>query len=116
MHRDLKLENILLDEQGYLKIIDYGLAKTLPQDNLTKTFCGTPNFIAPEIIREQKYGFSVDWWTLGVLTYEMLLGRTPFHAKEQVDLYIKIKREEPRYPPHLQKTAKVRNMDVPTSV
>jgi len=50
MHRDLKLENILLDEGGYLRIIDYGLAKTLPQDNLTKTFCGTPEYLAPEMV------------------------------------------------------------------
>ena len=50
MHRDLKLENILIDESGYLKIIDYGLAKTLPQDNLTRTFCGTPEYLAPEVL------------------------------------------------------------------
>ena len=50
MHRDLKLENILIDESGYLKIIDYGLAKTLPEDNLTRTFCGTPEYLAPEMV------------------------------------------------------------------
>jgi len=50
MHRDLKLENILIDESGYLKIIDYGLAKTLPQDDLTRTFCGTPEYLAPEMV------------------------------------------------------------------
>ena len=117
IYRDLKLDNVMLTSTGHIKLADFGMCKeNISPDNLTKTFCGTPNFIAPEIIREQKYGFSVDWWTLGVLTYEMLLGRTPFHAKEQVDLYIKIKREEPRYPPHLQKTAKVRSMDVPTFV
>ena len=87
---------------------DFGMCKeNISEENLTKTFCGTPNFIAPEIIREESYGFSADWWTLGVLTYEMLLGRTPFHARDSGELYMKIKNEEPRYPPALSSCAKV---------
>lgn len=61
MHRDLKLENILVDESGYLKIIDYGLAKTLAKDQLSKTFCGTPEYLAPEIVNHSDHDFSVDW-------------------------------------------------------
>ena len=112
----------MLTREGHVRVTDFGLSKeNCTATNLMKTFGGTPQYMAPEIWKlengqSEGYGFSVDWWTLGVLTYEMLLGRTPFHAKEQVDLYIKIKREEPRYPPHLQKTAKVRSMDESTFV
>ena len=107
IYRDLKLDNVMLTSRGHVKLADFGMCKeNISAEKLTKTFCGTPNFIAPEIIREQSYGFSVDWWTLGVLTYEMLLGRDPFHAEEQAELYIKIKRVEPKYPSSLDPTGK----------
>ena len=81
-HRDLKTENILIEEDGYLKLIDYGLAKRLKDDQLTKSFCGTPEYLAPETILQTGHGKPVDWWALGVLMYELLVGITPFYNKD----------------------------------
>ena len=82
--RDLKPENIMLDFEGHIKITDYGLAKLglKPFDNM-KTFCGTPEYLAPEIIEGKKYTKSCDWWSLGCIFYEMIVGRHPFRRKNR---------------------------------
>ncbi|KAF9293741.1 Serine/threonine kinase [Mortierella antarctica] len=99
VYRDLKLDNIMLALDGHIKIGDYGLCKeNMPYGVTTRTICGTPEFMAPEIIEEQPYDRSVDWWTFGVLMYEMLLGRAPFSGEEEDDIYDSIMDDEPFYP------------------
>lgn len=76
IYRDLKLDNIMLCLDGHIKLADYGLCKeNMYWNSTTNTFCGTPEFMAPEILLEHRYGRAVDWWAFGVLLYEMLLGQ-----------------------------------------
>jgi serum/glucocorticoid-regulated kinase 2 len=100
-HRDLKLENILIDEKGYVRIIDFGLAKTFTGENdQTQSFVGTPEYVAPEVIRQKGYDKNIDWWTLGVMIYEMQFGKTPFisHAKNRSQLFQNIRTREVIFP------------------
>lgn len=98
VHRDLKLENILCDADGYIKIIDYGLAKMLGDDQETTSFCGTPEYLAPEMISQTGHDKAVDWWAVGVLMYEMLIGVTPFFNKNKNMLMQKIQKQKVVFP------------------
>jgi protein kinase A len=95
-YRDLKPENIMISDEGYLKMIDFGFAKVVTKR--TFTICGTPEYIAPEILLNQGHGKPVDWWTLGILVYEMLAGFPPFQDEDPMNIYRKIINTKPKYP------------------
>ena len=104
IYRDLKLDNILLTLDGHIKVADYGLCKEgMHYGATTATFCGTPEFMAPEILLEQRYGRAVDWWAFGVLIYEMLLGQSPFKGDDEDEIFDAILEDEPLYPIHMPK-------------
>ena len=106
VYRDLKLDNILLGKDGHVKIADYGLCKErMPLNATTRTFCGTPEFMAPEILLEKPYTRVVDWWALGVLIYEMLLGQSPFRGSDEDEMFQSILRDDVMYPVDLDKNA-----------
>ncbi|XP_050672694.1 cAMP-dependent protein kinase catalytic subunit alpha-like [Leptidea sinapis] len=98
VYRDLKPENILIDRTGYIKITDFGFCKLIR--GRTWTLCGTPEYLAPEIILSKGYGMSVDWWSLGILIYEMNAGFPPFFASEPMRIYEKIVNGRYRCPGH----------------
>jgi protein kinase A len=103
IYRDLKPENILLDKNGHIKITDFGFAKEVP--DVTWTLCGTPDYIAPEVVSTKAYNKSVDWWSLGILIYEMLTGYTPFYDQTPMKTYENILVGNVRYPSYLHPDA-----------
>ncbi|XP_060010187.1 serine/threonine-protein kinase N3 isoform X3 [Lagenorhynchus albirostris] len=99
IYRDLKLDNLLLDAQGFLKIADFGLCKEgIGFGDRTSTFCGTPEFLAPEVLTQEAYTRAVDWWGLGVLLYEMLVGECPFPGDTEEEVFDCIVNAEAPYP------------------
>ncbi|XP_056128361.1 serine/threonine-protein kinase N1b isoform X3 [Rhinichthys klamathensis goyatoka] len=106
VYRDLKLDNLLLDTEGYVKIADFGLCKEgMGHGDRTSTFCGTPEFLAPEVLTDTSYTRAVDWWGLGVLIYEMLVGESPFPGDDEEEVFDSIVNDEVRYPRFLSTEA-----------
>ena len=107
VYRDLKLENLLLDNEGHIKITDFGLCKEeITYGATTKTFCGTPEYLAPEVLEDNDYGRAVDWWGLGVVMYEMMCGRLPFYNRDHEVLFELILMEEVKFPARISDLAR----------
>jgi protein kinase A len=96
IYRDLKPENILIDVNGYLRLTDFGFAKKI--DGKTYTICGTPEYLAPEIVLNRGYSKPADWWALGVITYEMLAGIDPFNDTDPMMVFNKIIKGKVKFP------------------
>ncbi|EFA81478.1 putative protein serine/threonine kinase [Heterostelium album PN500] len=107
IHRDLKPENILLDSEGHIILTDFGLAKEeVSEEGSTGSFCGTIDYMAPEMIQRKVYGKSVDWWSLGVLMYYMIVGKPPFTSQNNHSLQDRIINEKLKFPKFISPQAK----------
>ena len=98
VYRDLKPENILMDENGYLRLADFGMAKKLKEDEKAMSFCGTPEYLAPEIITMEGHDKMADWWSFGILLFEMLCGLPPFYVENLDKMYEMIKSSQVKFP------------------
>eukprot|EP00475_Leptophrys_vorax_P006543 TRINITY_DN1405_c0_g1_i1.p1 TRINITY_DN1405_c0_g1~~TRINITY_DN1405_c0_g1_i1.p1 ORF type:complete len:544 (+),score=155.01 TRINITY_DN1405_c0_g1_i1:39-1670(+) len=101
IYRDLKPENVLVDDFGHLCLTDFGLAKHLNPEEEAHSFVGTPEYLAPEIVQQAGHGKAADWWCLGIFLYELTVGVTPFYAQKVDDMYNKIVNAKVKFPPRL---------------
>ena len=107
-HRDIKLENIIINQNHYIKLIDFGFGVYNPSDELQSFFCGTPNYMPPEIFMKIKYNpFLSDLWSLGVLLYKMLTGEFPYKGKNEKELFKHVKEDSYTVPNYITEQAKI---------
>ena len=106
-HRDIKLENILVNELGIVKMIDFGFAVVQSTNQPVTNFCGTPSYMSPEIIKREPYdGYKADMWALGIVLYRLLCGRFPFTGNTDQELYLCIVYNEAKFPGSVSKKAR----------
>jgi len=110
VYRDLKPENIMMDEDGYLKLADFGMAKHLKEGEKTMSFCGTPEYLAPEVIIGEGHNRVVDWWSFGILLFEMLCGIPPFYNENVDRMYELIKLAEVRFPKKIKVSSEAQDL------
>jgi serine/threonine protein kinase len=109
----LKPENVLIDKDGYAKLTDFGLSKeNIKSNSDTKTLCGTPEYLAPEIVDRKGHGFAVDWWSVGCIVFEMLTGTPPFilNNGNKEELFENIRKCNIKFPDHINVTPQCKDL------
>jgi serine/threonine protein kinase len=116
-HRDIKLENLLLDDEKNVKVIDFGFSTCIPNDKKVKIFCGTPSYMAPEIVNKTEYcGPPADIWALGVLLFTILCGQFPYRGQTDQELYTKISNSDYKIPSDVYHTLSQEAIDLIASL